>query len=106
MSQVLALGCALLACAAAQAPALAPTSPDACGACSYPSSGTLEAAITFQNVADTARFYSPGSDGSILVFFDVLVTFTHPPANLSAQDFTVPSGAHLHCTQLRHVAGG
>ena len=98
--QVIAIGFALLACAAAQgdlaqeaAPALGPASPSDASTCACPAGGSPGATIAFQNVADTARFYAASSAGSILVFFDAQVNFTTPPANLSAAAFTVPNGA-------------
>ena len=72
--------------------AAGPASPDACDVCSSPQNQTLAVQGSFVSAADSARFWTAASGGSILVFFDLLVNFTHPVANVSKTAFSVANG--------------
>ena len=111
MQAVASLTLALLAVSLATAQpgsetAPAPASPDACEVCSAPQNQTLAVTGSFASAADSARFYTAASGGSILVFFDLLVNFTHPVADVSKTAFSVANGVVSpghSCTELPPV---
>ena len=73
------------------------SAPSSCGPCTDVVLGSPRTVnITINTANDTARFYTAGSGGSILIGFDATVTFSHPPANLTRGALVVEHGGCRH----------